>query len=202
MSKPAGAKWAQRNDTLFLSFECLDAQNVEIDLKKDKLVFKCFDPNLKQNYENIIEFYKPIKTEKEVNEDLEKEKAKGRKTNPNAILPISGYQIKGRSIDFLIYKQDFKKEPYWPRLTKEKLKLNWLKVDFNRWRDEDDSDDETENFNRDFDFSKFMNAKGGLNTDGSGANFDPTNINMDDLDSDDDDLPDLNKLSQDPVEGS
>ena len=31
---------------------------------------------------------------------------------------------------------------YWPHLLKEKTKQHWLKVDFNRWQDEDDTDDE------------------------------------------------------------
>lgn len=31
---------------------------------------------------------------------------------------------------------------YWPHLTKEKKKYHWLKVDFKKWKDEDDSDDE------------------------------------------------------------
>ena len=64
----------------------------------------------------------------------------------------------------------------------------WLGVDFGRWRDEDDSDDEGPgNFDQDFDFSKLMNQKGGLNN--KDGDFDPNNINMDDLDSDDDDIP-------------
>lgn len=32
--------------------------------------------------------------------------------------------------------------PYWERLLKEKTKQHWLKIDFNKWKDEDDSDDE------------------------------------------------------------
>lgn len=31
---------------------------------------------------------------------------------------------------------------YWPRLLKDKGKVHWLKTDFNRWRDEDDSSDD------------------------------------------------------------
>lgn len=31
---------------------------------------------------------------------------------------------------------------YWPHLTKEKKKYHWLKVDFKKWKDEDDSGDE------------------------------------------------------------
>ena len=32
--------------------------------------------------------------------------------------------------------------PYWPSLMKDKKKVHWLKIDFNRWRDEDDSEPE------------------------------------------------------------
>jgi prostaglandin-E synthase len=31
---------------------------------------------------------------------------------------------------------------YWPHLTKEKKKYHWLKVDFKKWKDEDDSGDD------------------------------------------------------------
>lgn len=29
---------------------------------------------------------------------------------------------------------------YWPRLSKEKIKTNWLKTDFSKWVDEDEQD--------------------------------------------------------------
>lgn len=29
---------------------------------------------------------------------------------------------------------------YWPRLSKEKIKTNWLKTDFAKWVDEDEQD--------------------------------------------------------------
>ena len=32
--------------------------------------------------------------------------------------------------------------PYWERLLKDKTKQHWLKIDFNKWKNEDDSDDE------------------------------------------------------------
>merc|ERR1711997_482605 len=32
--------------------------------------------------------------------------------------------------------------PYWERLLKDKTKQHWLKVDFQKWKDEDDSDEE------------------------------------------------------------
>lgn len=41
--------------------------------------------------------------------------------------------------------------PYWQQLTKEKQKFHWLKVDFNKWKDEDDSEDEGTGQNQDLD---------------------------------------------------
>ncbi len=36
-----------------------------------------------------------------------------------------------------------KKEPdWWPRLLYEQRKLPWLKIDFDRWKDQDESDDD------------------------------------------------------------
>ncbi len=32
--------------------------------------------------------------------------------------------------------------PYWKRLLKEETKYHWLRIDFNKWKDEDDSDNE------------------------------------------------------------
>jgi len=35
-----------------------------------------------------------------------------------------------------------KETGYWPRLTKEKQRLHWLKIDFDKWKDEDDDEEE------------------------------------------------------------
>ena len=47
-----------------------------------------------------------------------------------------------------------KKDPeasFWPRLTKDKVKLHYLKTDFNRWKDEDDTESEPEQDTQNFD---------------------------------------------------
>ena len=56
------------------------------------------------------------------------------------ILQESKHFVRERSIDFFLIKKDF--GPYWPSLFKDKKKVHWLKIDFNRWRDEDDSEPE------------------------------------------------------------
>lgn len=53
-----------------------------------------------------------------------------------------------------------KKEPaMWPRLLSESGKHNWLKVDFNRFVDEDDSDAEGKG---DVDFSNMLSQMSGF----------------------------------------
>lgn len=48
--------------------------------------------------------------------------------------------VRDRIIEFILKKKEG--GPFWPHLTKEKVKYHWLKVDFNKWKDENDSDDE------------------------------------------------------------
>lgn len=43
-------------------------------------------------------------------------------------------------IEFALEKKE--EGPYWERLLKDKTKQHWLKIDFNKWKNEDDSDDE------------------------------------------------------------
>lgn len=51
--------------------------------------------------------------------------------------------VRERQIELVLKKKE-DKGPYWPHLTKEKNKYHWLKVDFNKWKDEDDSEDDME----------------------------------------------------------
>jgi prostaglandin-E synthase len=48
---------------------------------------------------------------------------------------------KGRNFEILLFKKE-RGPPFWPRLTKENQRFHWLKSDFNKWQDEDDSEDE------------------------------------------------------------
>lgn len=48
-----------------------------------------------------------------------------------------------RCIEFTVPKAD-EASGFWPKLTTDKGKLAWLKVDFNKWKDEDDEGDEEE----------------------------------------------------------
>ncbi len=55
-------------------------------------------------------------------------------------LQKSKFAVRDRVIEFALEKLE--DGPYWERLTKDKTKKHWLKVDFNKWKDEDDSEDE------------------------------------------------------------
>ena len=43
-------------------------------------------------------------------------------------------------MEFALEKVD--DEGYWDRLLADKTKQHWLKIDFSKWKDEDDSDNE------------------------------------------------------------
>ena len=55
--------------------------------------------------------------------------------------------VRDRNIELILVKKE--EGPFWPHLLKQKVKQHWLKVDFGRWKDEDDSDDEGEGQNPD-----------------------------------------------------
>lgn len=153
----AAAKWAQRVDTIFLSFMVPDAKNPTVIFSDNSVKFEAVSSG--KQYKNELTFFKTI--------------------DPEACR----FQVKGRTVDCFIVKAGMDVE-FWPRLTENKIKIHWLSVDFNRWKDEDDSEDDT-GFQQDFDFNKLMK---GQNADDV---LDAEQVNMDDIDSDDDELPDL-----------
>ncbi|GAA5867244.1 hypothetical protein JCM1840_004996 [Sporobolomyces johnsonii] len=49
--------------------------------------------------------------------------------------------LSGKSL-YVVLRKKTAKDEYWPRLTKDKVRLNWLKTDFSKWKDEDEQEDE------------------------------------------------------------
>jgi len=45
-----------------------------------------------------------------------------------------------RGAEFVLIKAN--EGPFWKRLLKEEQKYHWLKIDFNKWKDESDSESE------------------------------------------------------------
>jgi prostaglandin-E synthase len=88
---------------------------------------------------------------------------------------------------------------WWPRLIKDKGKVPWIKVDFDKWKDEDDEKEEEDGGGfggmggmEGMDFSQFGmpgGAGGFMNMGGKGGKPDG-GFNMDDLDLGDDDIGD------------
>lgn len=106
----------------------------------------------------------------------------------------SKYMVRGRGAEVVLMKAE-PNSPYWKRLLKEDKKQHWLKVDFDKWQEEDESDDEEAahgglgNAN----FEDMMRQMGGLGggLGGAGPPDLGEDFGEDDDDSDDEKLPEL-----------
>lgn len=134
-------------------------------IEKDHVYFKGTGGVEKKQYEVKISLYKEIDPEKS--------------TSSN----------RGRCIELVLTKEKAD-EPYWPALTNDKKKHHWVKSDFNKWRDEDDSEDDLGKGGGD-NFEEMLRQMGGLGGAGAGK---PSLDDLDvggETDSDDDAIPDL-----------
>lgn len=132
--------WAQRSDesdesknVVFLTIQVQDPINVKIDLDSQSLKFNAESPNGDTKYELNLEFYDEIDPEKSRRRDA------------------------GNSITFVLQKKNAQSE-FWPRLLKEKLKLHYIKTDFDKWVDEDEQDEIVE----EDDTANMMGGAGGM----------------------------------------
>ncbi|CAM5124252.1 unnamed protein product [Natator depressus] len=149
--QPASAKWYDRRDYVFIEFCVEDSKDVNVNFEKSKLTFSCLGGSDNFKHLNEIDLFNYI--------------------DPNE----SKHKRTDRSILCCLRKGESGQS--WPRLTKEKAKLNWLSVDFNNWKDwEDDSDEDLSNFDR---FSEMMNNMGG-----------DEDVDLPEVDGADDDSPD------------
>lgn len=151
----APVEWAQRKDLVYITARIEDAKCSTLDITDDKLFITGVGGPDKAPFECNIEFYKPI------------DSSKVRRLSSD------------RSMEFIIPKKE--SGPFWPRLLKTTSKQHWLKVDFNKWKDEDDESDPE---NPAWDMDDMMGRMGGL---GGGK------PDLDDFDDDSDnaELPDL-----------
>jgi CS domain len=117
MASAAPVKWAQRRDTIYLSVDVpdVDEKKAKIELTKEKLVVECESKGTQ--YRTEIEFWAPI--------------------NPEG----SKYVVKGQKIEFILKREE--EGDYWDKLIKtDGRKPHWLSCDWDKWVDEDESDDE------------------------------------------------------------
>lgn len=84
---------------------------------EDTLHFKATGLPEKKNHEVTINFFKKI--------------------NPESVQSKNA----GRCYEFVITKGDTSAN-YWDKLTKDSKKPHWLKVDYNKWKDEDEEEEQ------------------------------------------------------------
>lgn len=171
---PPPVLWAQSKDHLFVTFCLEDCKDPTINVDAEKIYFKGVGGTDQKEHEVTINLYKKIDPE------------------------ITSKNAKGRLFEVKLMKAD--ECPYWPRLTKENNKFHWLKIDFNKWRDEDDSDgsasDDGVRGGEKRDFENVMRNLGYLPGNGDmKPNLDDLPDPVDDEeaadDSDDEEIPDL-----------
>ncbi|RXM92740.1 Prostaglandin E synthase 3 [Acipenser ruthenus] len=122
-SDPATGKWYDRRDSVFIEFCVEDSKDVKVNFENSKLSFSCLGGVDNVKYLNEVDLFDAV--------------------DPN----VSKHKRTDRSVLCCLRKAEAGKS--WPRVTKDKAKLNWLSVDFNNWKDwEDDSDEEASSFDR------------------------------------------------------
>ncbi|GAX14509.1 hypothetical protein FisN_11Hh028 [Fistulifera solaris] len=111
----APIKWAQRSDSIYLTIALSDVKDESINLKDATLTFKGTSEG--KEYAIDIEFFKDVNAEG------------------------STYKTLPRSVQMHIMKKESDEE-FWPRLLKDKTKeKNQVKIDWDRYVDEDDEAD-------------------------------------------------------------
>ena len=133
-------KWAQNQERIFITIEVADCENLKVDIQEEysKLQFSSTANGIKYEFE--LELFKPVVKEE------------------------SKWNTKGRNILINLSKKEKSDEEWWPRLTQSKSKNPFITIDWARWREADDDEDD----NKD--------ASGGLGAGGMG-DFDPNNMN-------------------------
>jgi len=168
--------WAQRPNLVYLTVCLEDCSNPEIKIENEKLFFKGNGGTSKKDHELTLNFYGKIKPED------------------------SKYIVRGRGTEFVLYKET---DEWWPRLLSENKKYHWLKVDFNKWRDEDDSEGEADG-PEGFDPNSYDDMMRQLGGNGLGAgnglgDFNIDSANFGDEKEEDDaeeDLPELDEVAE------
>ncbi|KFD71308.1 hypothetical protein M514_03558 [Trichuris suis] len=109
----APVEWAQRKDLVYVTICVEDCKDPKIDITNERLDFSGVGGTPKQQYEAHVEFFGEV------------DSSKVRRIESD------------RKIQLVINKKE--SGPFWPRLLKDKAKVWWCKIDFNKWKDEDDT---------------------------------------------------------------
>lgn len=154
---PPSVSWAQRSARVFLTFN-VECEKPDIKIESNSVTFKGVCAPDKKLHEVLIPLYAEVD-------------------------PVKSSQVnKGRYIEVVLAKVKTA-EGFWPTLTSDKKKHHWLKVDFNRWQDEDDEGDRTHGGDEFEDMSDMFSSKMG--------DFGDDNEKDDTSSAEDEDLPDV-----------
>ncbi|CAL1525936.1 unnamed protein product [Lymnaea stagnalis] len=111
--------WGQSIENISLKVDLRNVENVEVTLTKEGLDFSAQGLGVKgiNLYSFHLDFYLPVDPEK------------------------SKYRTTDLAVEFQIEKTAAET---WPRLTEQRIKLPWLKIDFDKFPLDDDSEEERE----------------------------------------------------------
>ena len=112
------AKWYQDDNSVFLTLCIEDCKKPKVIINPDDLIFEGNAGLENTFYKTKIVFFDEIVPEN------------------------SKYVIHDRDIDFALQKKE--SSPYWNRLVKCPAKQHWLTINFDKWKDENDSGEESE----------------------------------------------------------
>jgi len=166
--------WAQRNTVVYVTICVEDCKTPDIKVEPEQIVFHGIAGLQQKVYEITIPLFGTIEPEN------------------------SKTTVGGRYIELVLQKPS-NDTKYWPHLTKEKKKYHWLKVDFKKWKDEDDSDDEAAagpGVGGDTNIDDMLSMMGGPGGPGGpkfgglGGDFNEPS----DEDSDDEEMPELDDI--------
>ncbi|WKA10848.1 hypothetical protein VitviT2T_028402 [Vitis vinifera] len=158
MSRHPTVKWAQRSDTIYITIDLPDAKDVNLKLEPEgKFFFSATSGADKIPYEIDIDLFDKV--------DVNESKA----------------SIGLRNIRYLVKKAENK---WWSRLLKQEGKPPvFLKVDWDKWVDEDEEPEDKDKLGADMDFGDFdfskLNMGGGEDLDDDAADKDEENDDSD-----------------------
>lgn len=183
-------EWAQRKNVIYVNVRAEDLVDPVIKIEEDKLYLKGTSGADKKIHEVSLDLFGKV------------------------IPDESKYMVRGRGAEIVMQKAD-QDGPYWKRLFKDDKRYHWLKVDFNKWKDEDESDEELDlggpggGFGGPAGgngmFEDMMRQMGGIGGPGAGGPVDLEGFDDDEeepSDEDDDQLPDLVDASPDATKES
>ena len=123
MEETPRAKWAQDAFSIFLTICLEDCKNPKINIDQQHLNFEGMGGPKQLQHKVEIHFLKEIDTEK------------------------SRYVIRDRDIEFLLVKKE--QGPFWNRLVQCPAKQHWLAIDFEKWKEENESEDTSPDISED-----------------------------------------------------